>query len=77
MEVSMKVSIVTRPGCPRCLLLKDKLRILGVKWSEGTAFPGLVGVEGKELPLVDIDGEYYEYAAAVAKLKEMIREANA
>ena len=73
----MKVTILVKPGCPRCLLLKDKLRLMGVRWAEGTAFPELVGVKDMQLPIVTIDGENYEYAAAIARLKEMIREANA
>jgi len=63
----MDVKVVTKVGCPRCLLLKDKLHRLDVAYTEATDWPV---PEGAHLPLVIIDGEPYEYAAAMKKLKE-------
>ena len=68
----MKVKIVTKPGCPRCLLLKQKLDLLGVEWEEEKAFGR--GTGDLEFPLTIIDGEPYEYADAIKKLKEMLDE---
>lgn len=72
----MKVVVVSKAGCSRCLLLKDKLRRLGVEWEDAT------GVEARNLagmnyPVTIIDGVPHEYAAAMKKLKEMLDEANA
>jgi hypothetical protein len=72
----MKVVVISKAGCSRCLLLKDKLRRLGVEWEDAT------GVEvwnrtGMDYPITIIDGVPYEYAAAMKKLKEMLDEDDA
>ena len=68
----MKVMVVSKAGCSRCLLLKDKLRRLGVKWDDATGAG--VDVTGMNYPITIIDGVPYEYAAAIRKLKEMLNE---
>ena len=73
----MKVTIVTKMGCARCMLLKEKLRLMDVKWEEIDHPPPGVLVETTQLPITMIDGEPYEYAAAIKKLKEMLDEADA
>lgn len=72
----MNVEIITMAGCPRCLLLKLKLGLLGVSYTELGAVGG-IALEGKKLPITIIEGEPYEYAAALAKLKGMKRAADA
>lgn len=71
----MRVEIVTKPGCPRCLLLKHKLHLLGVGWDEATV--DSLTLKGKNLPIVIIEGVSYEYAAAIKRLKEMLGEPDA
>ena len=69
----MKVTIITKVGCGRCLLLKQKLKLMGVLWDEATAIDGLA-LEGKQLPITIINGEPYEYAAAIKRVKEITHE---
>ena len=71
----MKVTVVSKVGCPRCLLLKQKLDLLGVEWKD--AGDSEIDVMGMDYPITIIDGVPYEYAAAVKKLKEMLDEADA
>ena len=71
----MKVTILTKPGCSRCMLLKQKLDLLGVEWGEGDGSE--VDTRGMGYPVTIIDGVPYEYAAAIKKLKEMLDEADA
>lgn len=70
----MKVTVVTKPGCPRCLLLKQKLKLMGVEWDE--AGPKEIEVRGMQYPVTIIDGALYEYAAAIKTLKGMLDEAD-
>ncbi len=71
----MLVQIITKAGCARCMLLKEKLLLMNVGWEELDAKGG-IALEGKQLPIVLIEGEPYEYAPAIKKLKEMLDEAD-
>ena len=71
----MKVKVVSKVGCPRCLLLKQKLDLLGVEW--GDANDPEIDIKGMKYPVTIIDGVLYEYSAAIKRLKEMLDEDNA
>ncbi len=62
------VRVLTKVGCPRCMLLKDKLHRLGVEYQEVTERPPGVPDEA-HVPLVEIGGRWVEYAEAIALLK--------
>lgn len=67
----MKVHVVSKPGCGRCMLLKQKLDVMGVEYQEVDA--SVLTEEQKKdanFPLVVIDDNVYEYAAAIRRLKE-------
>lgn len=67
----MKVGIYTTTGCPRCMLLKQKLEIMGVEFTVLTEPPPGID-ENTKLPITIIEGVPYEYAAAMRKLKEIV-----
>lgn len=70
------VKVVKKIGCPRCMLLEDKLELLGVKYEEAgeSALEDVTNkdaVAGMQFPITIIDGVAYEYSQATKKLKEM------
>lgn len=64
----MQVQVITKAGCARCLLAKDKLKRLGVEYTEILAGPGHTG----EAPIIVIEGVHYSYADAMRVLKERL-----
>lgn len=64
----MRVQIISKVGCARCLLAKDKLRRLCVEYDEILAGPGCEG----EVPIIVIEGVKYGYADAMRELKERL-----
>ena len=68
----MKVTIVSKTGCSRCMLLKQKMKIMGVEFDEADA--GTVDVGDMQYPVAIIDGVPYEYSDAIKKLKGMSDE---
>lgn len=64
----MQVQVITKIGCARCFLAKDKLDRLGVEYTEILAGPGHTG----EAPIIIIDGVHYSYADAMKTLKERL-----
>lgn len=64
----MQVQVITKIGCARCLLAKDKLKRLGVEYTDILAGPGHVG----EVPMIVIEGIHYSYADAMRVLKERL-----
>lgn len=64
----MNIVIYTKPGCAICLSAKDKLKRMGLKFTE------VVGEKSpvqKSVPLLEIDGEEFDYPGAMKRLKEM------
>jgi glutaredoxin len=68
----VEIVLVSKPGCPRCLLAKDKLHRMNLPYRMGNL--GDIGpVEDTDFPVFLIDGERYSYPAAMARLKEVLR----
>ena len=72
----MLVQVVTKIGCPRCMLLKDKLMRMDVGFEE-IGDGALAAVSNKDdvssmnYPITIIEGTAYDYTATIKKLKEM------
>ena len=64
---NMKVVIMSKVGCPRCMLLKQKMKLMGVKYEEIGADDMDIG--DRQFPVAVINGVLYEYADAIKRLK--------
>ena len=62
----MHVTVISKAGCARCLAAKAKLCRMGITFTE---IPPRGELGGQSLPLIVIDGETYEYPAAMRELK--------
>jgi len=73
----MDVTILTKPGCVRCLAAKPKMSILGVPYVEELATLGrltMAGLTEFDIPGFIIDGKGYTYPEAMAKLKRQVTQ---
>lgn len=67
----MDIMIVSKPGCPRCLLAKDKLNRMGFSFREVAVEDAEIEVQDIEFPVLLLDGIRHTYPSAMARLKEL------
>ena len=83
----MTVNIYSKDGCKICESAKEKLKIMGIRYTTHDLQEVLQGKEGWREdgsalilatyafadavpPVIEIDGQYYDYPGAMRKLKE-------
>lgn len=57
--------ILYSTGCPKCRVLKKKLMDKGLAFEENTSIDDMERLGFTELPILCIDGNAYEFPAAV------------
>lgn len=75
-DEALNITILTKPGCPKCLSAKSKLGLMGLKYSEETATIHKMmefGLNDTDIPAIVIDGKGYTYPAAMAFLKGLVK----
>lgn len=83
----MKIIVYGKQGCGKCDAAKEKISLLGLEygareladftaWHEGWREDGSAAVmaahvELDTMPIIEIDGTFYDYAGAMRALKEI------
>ncbi len=60
----MNTVILHTTGCPRCRVLKTKLLRAGVEFTENSDVPKMLELGIKTAPVLSVDGELMDFAAA-------------
>ena len=63
-EIDMEI-VLYSTGCPRCKVLKEKLRSAGVKYQEETDVEKMIAIGLTEVPALQIDGSLLPFGEAV------------
>lgn len=66
--------ILYSSGCPKCEVLKQKMIEKNIDFTECTDIETMLSLGIEQVPVLSINGELYEFAAAVRQINE--REEN-
>jgi len=67
----MSKIILYSNGCPNCKLLKDYLDKKGVSYEENNSVEDMVAKGFDHVPMLEVDGEIYEFNDALMLIKNM------
>lgn len=67
----MKEIILFSSGCPKCKVLKQKLDDKKIKYEISEDFDELVQNNLQTVPVLKVNGEYYQFNEAVRMVNEL------
>lgn len=57
-------------GCPRCLVLKQKLNEKGIEFEENQNVDQMLEMGMTNVPILDVNGDRMEFSGAIAWINE-------
>ncbi len=70
-EIFLKEIILFSSGCPKCKVLKQKLDDKKIKYEISEDFDELVQNNLQTVPVLKVNGEYYQFNEAVRMVNEL------
>lgn len=70
----MKEIILFSSGCPKCKVLKQKLDSKNIEYEISEDFDELVQHNLQTVPVLKVNGEYYQFSEAVKLIGELTNE---
>ena len=67
----MKEIILFSSGCPKCKVLKQKLDDKKINYKLSEDFDELVQQNLQTVPVLKVDGEYYQFSEAIKMVNEL------
>lgn len=65
------MNILFTTGCPKCNMLKKKLKENKIPYEEDNNVEPLLKLGFRELPVLKIDDKYYDFNQAINYIKEL------
>ena len=62
--------LFSSPTCPRCKVLKAKLKLANIVFSETEDYSELIATGISELPILKIGEKYYNFSSAIKYINE-------
>jgi len=67
----LKEIILFSSGCPKCKVLKQKLDDKKINYKLSEDFDELVQQNLQTVPVLKVDGEYYQFSEAIKMVNEL------
>lgn len=64
------ITVYTQPGCGRCQVLKKKLDMKGMEYTESQDVDKMLELEVTTLPAMEVDGELLMFEKAIKFVNE-------
>lgn len=67
----MKNIVLFSSGCPKCKVLKQKLDDRKIEYEVSEDFDELIEQNLQTVPVLKVDGEYYQFGEAIKVVNEL------
>lgn len=67
----MKNIVLFSSGCPKCKVLKQKLDDRKIEYEVSENFDELIEQNLQTVPVLKVDGEYYQFGEAIKVVNEL------